>query len=76
MAIGALLMASGAIATQVAQMQMRPEMQLTSGAVKFSYSPLFNSVRWFVAAGQLIAAVSGLGAIHWAIHSRGEKTRD
>jgi hypothetical protein len=62
LATGALLMAMGAIAMQIAQM-------LASGAMSFDKS-LRTIPMWVVASGVVVAAVGGVGAVHWAIRLR------
>ena len=70
LATGSLLMAVGAIASQIAQMQLRPE-KLASGAVRVDAS-LLTVWMWVVASGVVVAAVGGIGAIHWAVRLRCE----
>lgn len=72
MAIGSLLMALGAIAMQIDRLQWYPEVKLASGAVKLNTS-LLTPLMWVVASGVVVAAVGGIGAIHWAITLRRRK---
>jgi hypothetical protein len=72
MASGALLMAVCAVASRIVQMQLRPEAQLASGAVRFD-TRLLASLTWLAVSGEVIAAVGGVGAIYWAISLRRRK---
>jgi hypothetical protein len=70
MGAGALVAALGAITCRIVQMQLlRPMATLTSEAVKFNTS-LVTIWMWVVALGAVVAAVGGIGAIHWAIALR------
>jgi hypothetical protein len=68
MAIGAFLIAVGATGIQIIQPQIHPE-KLASGAVAYNIRPL---IIWMSlqTAGAGVAAMGGIGAIHWAIQLR------
>jgi C4-dicarboxylate transporter len=74
LATGSVLMAVGAIASQLVQMQLRPVEKLASGAVRFDTS-LLTTLMWVVASGVVVAAVGGIGAIHLAIKLKREPTK-
>jgi len=67
LATGSLLVALGAIAGQMAWMY--PDGQLASGAVKGNAS-LLTIAMWLSTCSMVVAAVGGIGAIHWAIKLR------
>ena len=75
LAIGSLLMTLGAISVEVIQEltnRTRP-VTLASGAIEYKFVMRLTIWWWVEASGAAVAAVGGIGAIHWAIKLRRHK---
>jgi len=68
LAIGVLLMTLGAIGMRIMELQAHP-VKHASGTVTFKVE-LLRLWMWLTASGAVVAAVGGVGAIHWAIKLR------